>query len=1349
MITVKLLTSPHSETDANQQKTIPLVETIQLHPADASVAADDAPRVTAQYDTGADRSIVDERALHQLAHHYEPRGRLLNHQIYFADGTPGPEDPLLVEFKLRAKDGGCAPITAMVLPSLLPTSTFTAPVPGPWRHEAGAHINTGGPVDLLIGQDYAHLHPHRFTGPDSTINQLTKFRSTITGNMLISGAVQISELSKSDEKISRTLLECTLSDLDTNLKNQWASENAAAVAANGQKVSDFQKRVMEYENELNYNGLTFDKTLGKWNATYHYDTSLLEKLKPNYPRVSKRQKSWLKKLQKSPELRDCLKNQAEDYIARGFWAPLDNCDVTKDMQEHYLPFNYVHNDNSKSTPVRIVTDSSCKDDNGISLNSCQRGGTKFVGDSKATLILARAQQQIAVGDVSKFYHQFILSGTDQSLRRLLVPVNWSDPEAGFNTFVERMMPFGDAAAGPLAVLGRIKNCEVNLHLAPLNLQKSVELAFGPGSYVDDVVAGAPWEANIQDTIDATELVAKAGGLSFKEWTKVGDSEQVKILGYIWDAKSDTLSPRLAFNVGQKIRGKVVAPPITLDNIDEQFSKPLTKRRVLAIQGQFYDPLGLYLPLGVVFRHIYREICIDSKDKSFDETIPPTSQEKLKIAVLQAIKLRELGFPRSIVPKSDPSANFGNVVVVCDGSMMAHGVSIFWRPGKISEPSTPHLVCSVAKLAGLDGLTIYKNEMFAAERAVLEGNYIKSVLENVLEVEDIYFLSDSMAVLVSLNHVGGKFKPFSSNRVSYIRLHSNIKNWRHIPGKDNPADIITRDLGTVEDIQSAQWRHGGVLSQPLTSVTSTVGTSEIEFHKLPEALIKCSSKEMAKLKSERAVLIKRCQVKKGQISSAVKSSENPFIVLASLINCWGNLKTAAAGMLRLKHKIKKQKVTWSECLREADAKLLRLMAPDLPKDGAKVLNMRVLTQNGIKVVETRFVSAGRRRFLPLLMADHPFAKLIMRDYHNSMGHFLSVRKLADIIRHAYVIPGCQIYLRKLKDNCLTCSRLNPELLQPKMGPVPHARLLRTRPFAHVQADIFGPYLAHDVHKRATCKIWGLLILCQSTRAVNLVTLYDYSCDAVICALTRHVNEHGQFITWRSDSGTQLKAAGAAILQGINEHNTKMDPLDITHSIKTKFPMVEFDFGVPSAPWGQGAAEALIKLAKKSLRCLQRKVGERYLNTTQWATRLSEVKHMINNRPLVASPEPGGAVCANDILLGYSSQVPETSAFPPPARFPTAKERLFEFWQKFAGDPHLLSCGKWIGKDDQQELQIGDTVLILDRPSPLGSYSLGIVEDFKRGRDGISRRVGLRTAKTGGNELLWRHPRTVGKLMPAAN
>ena len=140
-------------------------------------------------------------------------------------------------------------------------------------------------------------------------------------------------------------------------------------------------------------------------------------------------------------------------------------------------------------------------------------------------------------------------------------------------------------------------------------------------------------------------------------------------------------------------------------------------------------------------------------------------------------------------------------------------------------------------------------------------------------------------------------------------------------------------------------------------------------------------------------------------------------------------------------------------------------------------------------------------------------------------------------------------------------------------------------------------------------------------------------------------------------------------------------------------------------------------------------------------------MINNRPLVASPEPGGAVCANDILLGYSSQVPETSAFPPPARFPTAKERLFEFWQKFAGDPHLLSCGKWIGKDDQQELQIGDTVLILDRPSPLGSYSLGIVEDFKRGRDGISRRVGLRTAKTGGNELLWRHPRTVGKLMPA--
>ena len=47
--------------------------------------------------------------------------------------------------------------------------------------------------------------------------------------------------------------------------------------------------------------------------------------------------------------------------------------------------------------------------------------------------------------------------------------------------------------------------------------------------IDDVSATQSWSGNM----DSLETVAKAGGLTLKKWTKMGDVDETKYLGYTW------------------------------------------------------------------------------------------------------------------------------------------------------------------------------------------------------------------------------------------------------------------------------------------------------------------------------------------------------------------------------------------------------------------------------------------------------------------------------------------------------------------------------------------------------------------------------------------------------------------------------------------------------------------------------------------------------------------------------------------------------------------------------------------------------------------------------------------------
>lgn len=67
--------------------------------------------------------------------------------------------------------------------------------------------------------------------------------------------------------------------------------------------------------------------------------------------------------------------------------------------------------------------------------------------------------------------------------------------------------------------------------------------------------------------------------------------------------------------------------------------------------------------------------------------------------------------------------------------------------------------------------------------------------------------DSTTVLNWLQIDPGRVQIFVSNRVSFIQTKTNIKNWRHIYSKDNPMDIISREVSPSELINNKLWFRG--------------------------------------------------------------------------------------------------------------------------------------------------------------------------------------------------------------------------------------------------------------------------------------------------------------------------------------------------------------------------------------------------------------------------------------------------------------------------------------------------------------------------------------------------------------
>ena len=298
----------------------------------------------------------------------------------------------------------------------------------------------------------------------------------------------------------------------------------------------------------------------------------------------------------------------------------------------------------------------------------------------------------------------------------------------------------------------------------------------------------------------------------------------------------------------------------------------------------------------------------------------------------------------------------------------------------------------------------------------------------------------------------------------------------------------------------------------------------------------------------------------------------------------------------------------------------------------------------------------------------------------------------------------------------------------MGNLPAERLNSySPPFTHVAVDCFGP-VETSAGRNRVVKRYGVLFTCLVTRAVHLELAESLSAEDFLLVFRRFIGLYGKPASVHSDNGTNFVGAERELNELILLLND--DPKLVKFRTEK---LIDWHFQPPRAPHFGGAHESLVRSTKRALyRALDlEKAGLRYPTDEMMRTLLAEIAGFLNARPLTyasSDPEDFRPLTPNDFL----NRPPTSDLLPgsfddalPRERFRYVQRMAQLFWDLWTKLylPSLVPRKKW--QSAQQNLSVGDVVMMLDPNQPRGQWKIGHVSQVYPGDDGLVRVVKVQT------------------------
>jgi hypothetical protein len=817
-------------------------------------------------------------------------------------------------------------------------------------------------------------------------------------------------------------------------------------------------------------------------------------------------------------------------------------------------------------------------------------------------------------------------------------------------------------------------------------------------YVDDWLTGADSEEEALEMFAEAQSVMSKANFNLAKWNsnsvligdKVGisgvpDSVLTKILGVVWHPLEDCF---------------------TFEGVSIPSDLVITKRVVLSCIARLFDPMGFVAPFIMSAKCLFQELWtlgIPWDDEIPEELGSSFSQWILGLEQLKGWKIQRQYFdlPWKVVNQHDLQIH-----VFGDASERGYGAVVYACTPLSDGQYKSSLIMSKCKVAPLKKITLPRLELMSCLIAARLLKFVKESLE--LSNSVIYrCYTDSTVALSWVKGNPNKWKQFVSNRVREIQDLTDPSSWSHCPGKDNPADLLTRGISANTLMESSLWLEGPVwLSDPcLVPSTDQLTDKNIDSGQEEHVVATCTTTKL----------------------------ENPFAF--QRWSTFTKVVRIVAWVLRFIHNTKSKETKLSGELAYDEITSAKIMVFQLEQkeafasefdclDSGKAVPKQsplkkfnpFLDTDGLMKVKGRlqFSNLSFDEKHPLILPKGHISKLIVRHQHLILKH-AGVSTMINTLRASYWILGLRRLAKSVKRECFSCQRQDSQACCQPAAPLPKLRVSESPPFSVTGMDFAGPLYCVDVQNK---KFYFCIFTCAVIRAIHLEITDSLSTEDFMLAFRRFSARRGFPTVLYSDNAKSFKAASVR-LQAYYGHSSP-----------------EWKWIVPRSPWWGGWWERLVRSVKSALR---KTIGKRCLTRCELETTLTEIEACVNSRPLCFVSDEfdcPNSLTPSHFLIGRtcSFQVEVEEDFEGVSskilseRERVRQNRLDEFWQIWRTE-YLRNLPTSVPQfGSRGGLKVGSVVLVRDDGKvPRMQWQLGVVLELYPGRDNIVRSVKVNTKK----------------------
>ncbi|XP_038116955.1 uncharacterized protein LOC119769128 [Culex quinquefasciatus] len=591
-------------------------------------------------------------------------------------------------------------------------------------------------------KDYANAAPRILIGNDNAhVTAMLKVREGQPGEPIAARSrLGWTVYGKQDHTAGRVhsfhVCECQDDQSLQDLVKEFFSVESLGVEATAGPESDEVQRANKLLQETT-------KRVGQ-----RFETGLLWKydcfeFPDSYPMAKRRLQCLERRIQKDPVIGESVVRQLSEYQEKG-----------------------VALNPKKPSKVRIFCDAAAKVD-GVSLNTMLLKGPDLLKTLLHVLFGFREKRVALCADIKEMFHQVKIRKEDRHAQRLL----WrDDPTKEPEVYLMDVATFGATCSPCSTQFVKNRNAEEHSHDYPEAAEAIIRK-----HYVDDYLDSADSVEEATKLALEVKHVHSLGGFDLRNWLSNSkecmqldkDDPMERVLGMYWKPDEDVFTFRMTLTFDADLP---------------------TKRQALRIVMSLFDPAGL-----LCFFIIHGKILIQEVWRAkteWDQKIPDKLKERWMRWIAMFKHLSEVRIPRCYFSKY----SIADIVslqlhVFCDASEEAYSCVAYFRAVYFDGMIQVALIGGKAKVAPLKALSIPRLEL---NGAVIGVRLRKSITNgHSLKIDKTVMWTDSRTVLAWINSDHRNYRQFVACRVGEILSKSDAAEWRHCPGKLNPADLATK------------------------------------------------------------------------------------------------------------------------------------------------------------------------------------------------------------------------------------------------------------------------------------------------------------------------------------------------------------------------------------------------------------------------------------------------------------------------------------------------------------------------------------------------------------------------------